>query len=100
MNLSLLHRKFRLLAIPRRSDKKDSAATAARLKGNRFFKAKQWEKALELYMTSLKARPYAINTLANVAQVRAGWLRPARRRSRGGGVTGCPFKLGEHFQTP
>ncbi|CAN0534722.1 unnamed protein product, partial [Ectocarpus sp. 12 AP-2014] len=49
-------------------EKKDSEATAARLKGNRFYKAKRWEKALELYMTSLKARPYAVNTLANVAQ--------------------------------
>lgn len=54
----------------RRSEKKESAATAARLKGNRFYKAKRWEKALELYMTSLKAKPYAVNTLANVAQVR------------------------------
>ncbi|CBN78096.1 conserved unknown protein [Ectocarpus siliculosus] len=50
------------------SEKKDSEATTARLKGNRFYKAKRWEKALELYMTSLKARPYAVNTLANVAQ--------------------------------
>ncbi|CAN0064567.1 unnamed protein product, partial [Ectocarpus sp. 4 AP-2014] len=48
--------------------KKDSEATTARLKGNRFYKAKRWEKALELYMTSLRARPYAVNTLANVAQ--------------------------------
>lgn len=53
----------------RRSEKKESAATAARLKGNRFYKAKRWEQALELYMTSLKAKPYAVNTLANVAQV-------------------------------
>ncbi len=52
------------------SDKKDSEATAARLKGNRFYKAKRWDKALELYMNSLKARPYAVKTLANVAQVR------------------------------
>lgn len=52
------------------SDKKVSAATAARLKGNRFYKGKRWEKALDLYMTSLKARPYAVNTLANIAQVR------------------------------
>ncbi|CAN0262656.1 unnamed protein product, partial [Hapterophycus canaliculatus] len=50
------------------SDKKESGATAARLKGNRFYKAKHWEKALDLYMTSLKARPYAVNTLANIAQ--------------------------------
>lgn len=53
-----------------RSDKKDSEATAARLKGNRFYRAKRWEKALELYMTSLRARPYTVNTLANVAQVK------------------------------
>lgn len=69
------------------SDKKDSEATAARLKGNRFYKAKRWEKALELYMTSLKARPYAVNTLANVAQVRRMLTFPAirgqeRKRSR------------------
>lgn len=51
------------------SDKKDSEATAARLKGNRFYRAKRWEKALELYMASLRARPYTVNTLANVAQV-------------------------------
>lgn len=51
------------------SEKKDSEATTARLKGNRFYKSKRWEKALELYKTSLKARPYAVNTLANVAQV-------------------------------
>lgn len=51
------------------SDKKDSEATAARLKGNRFYRAKRWEKALELYMSSLRARPYTVNTLANVAQV-------------------------------
>lgn len=50
-------------------EKKDSKATAARLKGNRFYKAKRWEKALELYMDSLRARPYIVNTLANVAQV-------------------------------
>ncbi|CAN0135886.1 unnamed protein product, partial [Scytosiphon promiscuus] len=49
-------------------DEKDSASTAARLKGNRFYKAKLWEKALDLYMTSLRARPYAVNTLANIAQ--------------------------------
>ena len=69
-------------AIPRRhlprrhlrSEKKESAATAARLKGNRFYKAKRWEEALELYMTSLKAKPYAVNTLANVAQVGTGWI--------------------------
>eukprot|EP00752_Nemacystus_decipiens_P002264 g2145.t1 len=52
----------------RRSEKKESAATTARLKGNRFYKAKRWERALEMYMTSLKAKPYAVNTLANVAQ--------------------------------
>lgn len=70
------------------SEKKDSEATTARLKGNRFYKAKRWEKALELYMTSLKARPYAVNTLANVAQVgdysapfvRAGGNIGAKRR--------------------
>lgn len=56
----------------RRSEKKESEATAARLKGNRFYKAKRWVKALELYMTSLKAKPYAVNTLANIAQVGTG----------------------------
>ena len=54
------------------SERKDSEATAARLRGNRFYRAKRWEEALQRYMASLKARPYAVNTLANVAQVRGG----------------------------
>lgn len=51
------------------SEKTDFQATAARLKGNRFYKAKRWDEALGHYMTSLRARPYIANTLGNVAQV-------------------------------
>lgn len=52
-----------------RREKKESEASTARLKGNRFYRAKQWDKARELYMTSLKRDPYEVNTLANLAQV-------------------------------
>lgn len=39
------------------------------LAGNRFFKAKNYEKALELYMDAMKETPYDIKTLTNIAQV-------------------------------
>ena len=48
---------------------KEAEATAARLKGNRFYRARRWDKALELYVGSLRARPYTVKTLANIAQV-------------------------------
>lgn len=75
------------------SDKKDSEATAARLKGNRLYKAKRWEKALELYMNSLKARPYAVNTLANVAQVRHMLSFPRDQVLRQENVTTFTYEL-------
>jgi hypothetical protein len=40
-----------------------------RLKGNRFFKAKQYERAYELYMDALKESPYDSKTTLNIAQV-------------------------------
>ena len=40
-----------------------------RLKGNRFFKVKQYEKALELYIEGLKESPYDSKTTLNIAQV-------------------------------
>ncbi|KAH8043433.1 hypothetical protein JL721_13138 [Aureococcus anophagefferens] len=49
--------------------KKDDTATATRLKGNRYFKAKKYDDALRLYRESLGVRPYEKTTLLNVAQV-------------------------------
>ena len=49
--------------------KKDDTATATRLKGNRYFKAKKYDDALKLYRESLGVRPYEKTTLLNVAQV-------------------------------
>lgn len=49
--------------------KKDDSASSLRLKGNRWFKAKQWDKALVCYMDSLKVAPFKVETLTNVAQV-------------------------------
>lgn len=50
--------------------KKQETADISRLKGNRFFKARNFERALELYMDALKESPYDAKTLLNVAQVR------------------------------
>ncbi|CAM9482196.1 unnamed protein product, partial [Choristocarpus tenellus] len=49
-------------------EKRESAATADRLKGNRMFKARRWSDALELYMKSLRSLPYRVQTLTNIAQ--------------------------------
>lgn len=54
---------------PTHSEKKESEATAARLKGNRCYRRKCWEKALGFYLESLRVRPYTVVTLANIAQV-------------------------------
>lgn len=51
-------------------EKRESEAAAARLKGNRFYRGKRWEKALEFYTASLRQNPYAVATLSNIAQVR------------------------------
>lgn len=49
--------------------KKTSSADAERLKGNRYFKAKKFQEALEHYVESLKIMPYDKKTLLNIAQV-------------------------------
>jgi len=49
--------------------KKQESADISRLKGNRYFKARNFERALELYMEALKESPYDAKTLLNVAQV-------------------------------
>jgi len=58
--------------------KKQESADISRLKGNRYFKARNFERALELYMEALKESPYDSKTLLNVAQVRT-LISPARR---------------------
>lgn len=49
--------------------KKAESSDISRLKGNRYYKAKQYEKALEYYMEALKDSPYDTKTLTNIAQV-------------------------------
>lgn len=49
--------------------KKEETSDALRLKGNRYFKARQYEKALSCYMDSLKTSPWKVETLTNIAQV-------------------------------
>lgn len=46
---------------------KESGANVLRLKGNRFFKAKKYNEAIEKYMASLKVQPYTVNTLTNIS---------------------------------
>ena len=48
---------------------KEETAAALRLKGNRYFKAKKFARALELYVESLRAQPYVAATLVNICQV-------------------------------
>lgn len=48
--------------------KKDTAETY-RLKGNKFYKRKEYESALQNYLESLKVLPYDVRTLINIAQV-------------------------------
>jgi hypothetical protein len=49
--------------------KKSESAEACRLKGNRFFKRKDYSTALIQYMDALKVLPYEGKTLLNIAQV-------------------------------
>ena len=49
--------------------KKQDSADVARLKGNRFFKRKEYDQALEHYFDALKNMPYEPKTLTNIAQV-------------------------------
>jgi tetratricopeptide (TPR) repeat protein len=51
------------------TEKKKDSANIARLKGNRYFKAKSFDKALECYMDSLKELPFDAKTTNNIAQV-------------------------------
>ena len=48
---------------------KDKAAEAKRNQGNIFYKKKKYAEALDLYMESLKIRPYDVKTVLNIAQV-------------------------------
>lgn len=49
--------------------KKQDSADISRLKGNRYFKKKDFNNALEHYMEALKVMPYDVKTLTNIAQV-------------------------------
>jgi tetratricopeptide (TPR) repeat protein len=49
--------------------KKQESAESLRLKGNKFFKRKEYDTALENYMEALKLTPYDTKTLLNIAQV-------------------------------
>lgn len=53
----------------KKTTKKQENAEAIRLKGNRYFKSKLYEKALEQYMDALKESPFDPKTLNNIAQV-------------------------------
>lgn len=48
---------------------KEESSNILRLKGNRYFKNKDYQKALELYMDALKECPYDSKLLLNIAQV-------------------------------
>lgn len=50
-------------------EKKKEDANSSRLKGNKFFKRKEYPVALEHYMAALKLQPYEVKTLTNIAQV-------------------------------
>lgn len=51
------------------TEKKQDSADISRLKGNRYFKAKAYDKALEFYMEALKESPFDAKTVNNIAQV-------------------------------
>ena len=53
----------------KKTTKKQENADTLRLKGNRYFKAKAYVKALEQYMDALKESPFDPKTLNNIAQV-------------------------------
>jgi hypothetical protein len=48
--------------------KKQESADILRIKGNNCFKAKKFERSLELYMDALKVTPYDVKILINIAQ--------------------------------
>lgn len=55
------------------TEKKQESADISRLKGNRYFKARAYDKALEFYMEALKDCPFDAKTVNNIAQVRRGY---------------------------
>lgn len=54
----------------KKKEKEVESSNIFRLKGNRFFKQKDYNTALTFYTDALKVRPYEINTLMNIAQVK------------------------------
>ncbi|RYG65086.1 hypothetical protein EON64_12655 [archaeon] len=56
------------------SQQKQESADVLRLKGNRHFKAKDYKRALEIYMEGLKSTPFDAKLLLNIAQVRALYM--------------------------
>jgi tetratricopeptide (TPR) repeat protein len=51
------------------TEKKQESADISRLKGNRYFKTRAYDKALEYYMDALKDCPFDAKTVNNIAQV-------------------------------
>lgn len=51
------------------SQKKQETADALRLKGNKYFKARDFPRALEQYVDALKSAPFDAKLLLNIAQV-------------------------------
>jgi len=49
-------------------EKKEKTAVSCRLKGNNYFKARKYEKALEQYMEALNEQGYKSNILTNIIQ--------------------------------
>lgn len=47
--------------------KKEDSANARRLKGNRYFGQKKFDRALDCYMESLAETPYKTNVLTNIS---------------------------------
>lgn len=54
----------------RKKAKKEESSNISRLKGNRFFKQKDYSTALTYYTDALKVLPYDLSTLMNIAQVK------------------------------
>ena len=54
----------------RKKAKKEESSNISRLKGNRFFKQKDYSTALTYYADALKVLPYDLSTLMNIAQVK------------------------------
>ena len=53
----------------KKTEKKQESSDISRLKGNRYFKARAYEKALEFYMEALRDSPFDAKTVNNIAQV-------------------------------